>query len=283
MTGSTSRGTSSSSASGTKELGRIAYGRFDPGSIALFTANADGTDTKPLRSGLPGEQPHFSPDGRLIALTASQADVVTTALMRVDGSEYRMFMFTKGPKNLVCVFWSPDGRRLACEGFDDDDPGSNGVYTVNSSDGSDLQRVTHHRDIPCAFSPDGAKVLFLRSNPTNDADNELMVTQADGSGTATSIRKGVGLSCDWSPDGSSFLAEAGGKQMLIDRAGTVTVLPLDVTSASRGSFSPGGDSIIFSGTSGGRDDIYTSRLDGTALTQITHTPEADEEFGDRGP
>jgi hypothetical protein len=35
--------------------------------------------------------------------------------------------------------WSPDGERLACEGFGVDDPSLTGIYWVRSSDGADLE------------------------------------------------------------------------------------------------------------------------------------------------
>ena len=38
--------------------------------------------------------------------------------------------------------WSPDGKRLACETWDDSKPARNGVYTISSADGSGLTRIT---------------------------------------------------------------------------------------------------------------------------------------------
>jgi Tol biopolymer transport system component len=64
--------------------------------------------------------------------------------------------------------------------------------------------------------------------------------------------------------------------------GKVTKIPVKgvVTSAT---FSPDGSSIVLSLHPGDhRTDLYTMRVDGSHLTQITKTPE-DEEFGDWGP
>jgi Tol biopolymer transport system component len=53
--------------------------------------------------------------------------------------------------------------------------------------------------------------------------------------------------------------------------------------ASRPSFSPDGESVVLSGDVGdGQTDIYTARIDGTDVRQITMTP-GGEEFADWGP
>jgi Tol biopolymer transport system component len=261
--------------------GHIAYGRFDPAGVSLFTANADGTGVKALAPGTGGEQPHFTPDGSKIALTATSGSRIVGAVINADGTGYRAFTPATGSPNLACVFWSPDAKRLACEGFDDNNPALNGIYTVRATDGLDLRRLSNHRDIPCAYSPDGKSLVYLRYNPTDETNNDLMVMTADG-GNPNLIRKGVGLSCDWSPDGQHLLTEAHGKLLLLDLHGSGSAIPLPLTSAGRGSFSPDGTRIIFSGISDTKEDIYTAKVDGSDLVQITNTPARDEEFGDWG-
>lgn len=141
-------------------------------------------------------------------------------------------------------------------------------------DGGDRRRVTHVRDAPCGFSPGGRRLLFLRLNPADDNSDDLMVTNVDGSGKAMLIRRVVGLSCDWSPDGNHFLAEADNRLMLLDPRGAVTPIPIKLLVAARGSFSPDGTHIVFSGSEdGGANNIYTARLDGSELVRVTHTPE----------
>lgn len=83
--------------------------------------------------------------------------------------------------NLSCVDWSPDMTRLVCEGFADD-PAGNGVYTVAASDGQDLVRLTQQGDVPCSYSPDGTKILFIRNNPADEQHFELFTVNVDGSG-----------------------------------------------------------------------------------------------------
>jgi Tol biopolymer transport system component len=271
---------SSSASVRSRATGHLAYGRFLSGDQrALFVAFPDGTGERQLLPSSDSEQPHFSPDGKRIAVTATGH---VGAVINADGSGLRYLAATKPSPNLACVVWSPDATRLACEGFSDSAPADGGLYTVRSSDGGDLRRVTHARDAPCGFSPDGRRLLFLRLNPASEESNDLMVTNVDGSGKALLIRRGVGLSCDWAPNGKHFLAEAANRLMLLDSRGAVTPIPIKLAVAKRGSFSPDGTHIIFSGSEdGGEKDIYTARIDGSELVHVTNASE-DEEFGDWG-
>jgi TolB protein len=249
----------------------------------MFTANADGTGVKPLAPGTGGEGPRFSPDGHRIVFAVTSHDRVVGAVINADGSGYRPFAPPKGTLNRPCALWSPDGKRLACEGFDDNNPALQGIYTVDATSGGDARRLTDHHDIPCGYSPDGTQLLFLRDNPADETRNQLMVVSAQPGGTPRLIRKDVDLSCDWSPDGKQLLTEADGKLLLLDLRGAATVIPIPLRKASRGSFSPDGKHLVFSGTATAKEDIYTANIDGSELRQITSTPGEDEEFGDWGP
>ena len=128
----------------------------------------------------------------------------------VDGSGYRLFATTDPSLNLVCGVWAPRGR-LACEGWDDGDSSRAGIYTVRASDGTDAQRLTRQRDIPCEYSPDGTQLAFVRT-VADDGRGTLMVMDAAG-GEARDLLDDVvltGIPCDWSPDGSSILASSAG-------------------------------------------------------------------------
>lgn len=268
------------SATAPAAAGHIVYGRFDPEGVTLFTANADGTGKKRLLSeGTYSEVPHWSIDGKRLAVLAFDGDRGVGAIVNADGTGFRAFNSPDGAPNLACTVWSPDSARLACEGFDI--PGLDGIYTVRAADGKDLQRVTKHRDLPCAYSPDGTKLLFLRLNPADETHNEMMMMNVDGSGQKYVVDN-VDVGCDWSPDGKTLLADSDGSLLIVSLDGKTTKIPIDGV-ASRGAFSPDGSSIIFSLHPGDHHtDIFTARLDGSHLVQITKSPE-DEEFGDWGP
>jgi hypothetical protein len=77
------------------------------------------------------------------------------------------------PDNLftACPLMSPDAARLACGGFGETDPTLNGVYTIRSSDGGDLTRMTSNPggdDIPGDFSPSGKRLVLARFDQNGD-------------------------------------------------------------------------------------------------------------------
>lgn len=250
----------------------------------MFTARPDGSEVKALLAGSGGEPRQWSPDGTMLTVTAANHGDPVGSVVRADGTDQRVFKLPPGaPTGLPCGFWSPDAKRLACEGFDDAHPERAGVYTVSASDGQQLVRVTKHLDIPCAYSPDGTEILFLRQTAGKQESYALMTTNLDGSNQRRVIAGDVGLSCDWSPDGKTMLSERDNSLLLIHPTGTATqVLIASGGRAGRGAFSPDGSHIIFSLKVANQEDIYTVRTDGSDLTQITDTP-ADEEFGDWGP
>ena len=152
--------------------GQIVFGREDPaiGDFTPFTINPDGTHEVPLLPGLPGECPRWSPDGSKISVPAVTDGQVTVATVNADGTGSTLLGPAPNPLlNLGCSTWSPDRTRLAAEGFSDEHPELQGIYTVRSSDGGDLVRVTDNpfdmSDIPGDYSPDGSRIVFLRTNP----------------------------------------------------------------------------------------------------------------------
>ncbi|MEO3939287.1 hypothetical protein V3N99_21445 [Dermatophilaceae bacterium Soc4.6] len=249
----------------------------------MFTARPDGSGVRPLLAGSGGEPRQWSPDGTLLAVIATNHGPLVGSTVRADGTHQHVFRLPPGaPPSLPCGIWSPDAQRLACEGFDDAHPDRAGMYTVRASDGLQLVQVTKHRDVPCSYSPDGTRILFLRLTAEGEEHNQLMTVQVDGSHEHLITQSAVGLSCDWSPDGRTVLSEMKGSLVLFDPSGTPTPIPIATGgSAGRGAFSADGSHIIFSFKVGAQEDIYTVRTDGSDLTQITDTP-ANEEFGDWG-
>jgi TolB protein len=276
---------SSSSATATPTAsslaGHISFGRFEGGGVSMFTANADGSGVTELLPGSDGEGPKWSPDGSQLAVTATNKGGMVGSVVNADGTHQRVFAHPAKAPNVPCNVWSPDAKRLACEGFDDADPERAGVYTVSVRDGQDLVRVTNHRESPCSYSPDGQRILFMRLSPDDEEHDQLMTVNVDGSDAKLVTQQRVGLSCDWSPDGKSILSEVDGSLVLFDLAGKATAIPVP-GAAHRGAFSPDGTHIIFSMNLDGQEDIYLVRIDGSELTRITDTA-ADEEFGDWGP
>jgi Tol biopolymer transport system component len=261
--------------------GRIAYVQFIGETASLFTTNPDGTDTVALLPGTLVNPPRWSPDGRAITVVSDDRDGrVSIGLVDPDGSHYVRFAHPDATLELGCFAWSPDGSRLACEGWDETDISRNGIYTVRSSDGGDLTRVTTSpngsHDIPTDYSPDGHRLVFGRMRLPDVADTTLMVVNVDGSGARALSDRRLAAG-RWSPDGQTILTDADDALLLVpvDGGGIRTI---DIAAANGletsffGSWSPDGDWIVFSGRASKSVDLYIVRADGTNLHQLTDTP-----------
>ena len=178
--------------------------------------------------------------------------------------------------NAVCVVWSPDDSRLACEAWDDGDPSRGGIYTVRSSDGGDLQRLTTPpegmADLPGDYSPDGTRFIFKRT--TEEAAGSLMLVDVAGGEPrplSSSLFEDAGR---FSPDGATVLTSAAGRIVTLDLAGEVLHDFGDADAFLFGPvWSPDGSRIAFSrATSGPFADIFISLADGTDRQQVTSTP-----------
>src|SRR5512134_1039453 len=115
--------------------GRIAFDRYDPALDAnvTYTANPDGSNMQPLLPGFLSGAPHWSPDGSQVAVSAACANGEENCAVTIVNPDTGAFRQLKMPDpNLftACVVWSPDSRRLACEGGNDSDPSLNGIYTI---------------------------------------------------------------------------------------------------------------------------------------------------------
>jgi len=130
-------------ATGPGPNGRIVFGTEEGSHV--FTANPDGTHENKL---LPGRAdcPGWSHDGTKIVVCVQKDSrgLFRSATLNADGTGYNL-LDTPGHSNLefFCYGWSPDGTRLACES-----DGANGysaaegIYTMRSSDGGGLLRLT---------------------------------------------------------------------------------------------------------------------------------------------
>jgi hypothetical protein len=91
------------------------------------------------------------------------------------------------------------------------DPSLNGVFTVRSSDGGDLERVTANPggdDCPSDYSPSGNRIVFTRANETTYA---LYTVRPAGSGLRQISPPGLNFNfCNgsWSPQGNEILLSA---------------------------------------------------------------------------
>lgn len=282
--------------------GRVVFTRFDPGQgdDFVYTANPDGSHEQQL---LPtgAEGPRWSPDGRWIAVFPHDVDGVSARIVNPDNGQYRDIA-NPAPDQLFlpCTIWSADAKRLACEGFGSNDDGLNGIYTIRSSDGGGLERVTSNPggdDCPGDYSPHGHRLVFLRANDTTFALFTVKLDGKDLRQVSPSYSDDFALNFDcgsWSPHGNEILLSAhvpsdqrstvwlvradghGLRQVPIPGCGGARSDP-DTISCSGARWSPDGRKIVFTRRSAGQGDIYTVNADGTGLAVVSGTP--DDEGG----
>jgi Tol biopolymer transport system component len=279
--------------------GQIAYDN-DTG---VFTANPDGSGASLLvPNSCCGD---WSPDGsKLVIPYLTDDGRVGTATINSDGSGYTPFPINDPTLNIGCGIgsWSPDGSRLACESWDDSNPARAGIYTISSSDGSGLTRLTNPHggdDQPGAYSPDGKRLVFLRLDQDGNSLGLFVLKVDDGqlrriTPAGTLIQSGN--PGDWSPQGNEIIFS---RHVTADVRGSIWVVHADGSGlheihipglACGGSvfdpngfgchgvrWSPDGKKIIFAANSPatGRD-IFTANADGTGLVQVTHDGNDDD-------
>jgi Tol biopolymer transport system component len=276
------------------------------GEEQVYTVDPDGTDEHLLYNN--SEVTQWSPDGTRVVLV-TQLEPSQLLLFNVDDSSsvYFGLPFDRYPGlALFCGVWSPDGARLACEGQGETDPSLNGVYTLRSSDGGDLQRVTYDPngdDAPSDYSPNGKRLVITRANETT---YELDTVKLDGSGLKRITPEGMDFNFgngSWSPQGNQILFSAHVPNG--DYHSSVWVVHFDGTGLRQlpiagpcggpfgdpttwGCFnpvwSPDGRKIAIGRSQGdeGQRDLFTVNADGSGLFQVTNTPDINEFNGDWG-
>ena len=276
--------------------GPIVFQRVNPasGETNIFTVNPDGSDDRLLFAG-PAEVPRWSPDGTEVSIFCCDNGM---AAHFVDGAtgELRELAPPDPALETHCGGgWSPDGERLACEVFGVDDPSLNGVYSIRTSDGGDLTRITSNPggdDTPFGgYSPDGSRVVFVRFVEGGEPPVGIFVVNIDGTGERQITPAGMVLddtfSGAWSRDGKSLLivarpSEAHHKaiwRMDVD-GGEPRILTMDpgcggpiADPAAFGcyspSWSPDGTQIVFVRGNGETESLYLANADGSGVVQVT--------------
>src|SRR3989449_10108805 len=171
------------------------------GNAEIYAMNADGSNqTRLTNNSADDVSPDWSPDGTKIVFVRPGSSLNDIFVINADGSGQRKI--TEG--FLSSPVWSPGGTKFAltCEDDFSED------LCVMNADGSDLSHLTQapfgELDYSPAWSPDGAKILFVQSffcifEPCTDA---LFVMNADGSNLQPLFSGSTIDNPGWSPDGT---------------------------------------------------------------------------------
>lgn len=265
----------------------------------IYVANPDGTHMHELLPGLHSEEsPYWSPDGSQIAVLSGLGQpccTVAAVIVDPDTGAYRVLTMPDPSLFTACVVWSPDAQRLACAGFGNEDPSRNGIYSIRTSDGQGLTRITSNPgggDFPLDYSPNGEKIVFGRTDPSGpDGENHnqaLFVVNVNGSGLHRITPWGFyDEQGSWSPDGSKIAFEHRGSIFTVHPDGTgLGKIPLAVAGpygAGDIVWSPDGTKIAFLlVTQTGQEGIATANADGSDVKQVTISPTFDHQ-ADWGP
>jgi hypothetical protein len=280
--------------------GQLTFARVNPalGDTQAWVVNPDGTGERLIQGPTAvGEVPRWFPDGAHIATCCDLPGGGSRIINPDDGTFRDIDGQFPGLFN-PCGSPSPDGTLLLCETFSDDGS-QNGIHTIRASDGGGFTQITSNPggdDVPGSWSPNGKRIVFQRFAPDSFEPEGVFVVNVNGTGLKRILPPTVQANCctfNWSPQGneiafSRHVTPDVHSSLWIMHSDGTGLRPLSVpTSLGCGgansdpsavgclqpAFSPDGRQIAFaSGLDLDVDgNIYTVDLDGTALTQVTHT------------
>jgi len=208
----------------------------------IYTVSADGSDERRVTDGAQCDyNPAWSPDGTQIAFSRFFPfdeyywDRYYIYVVHADGSNLEV-LFGSGYEWDLNPTWSPDGAKLAFEGY----PGwgdIGGIYVINAdcsgcSTGLNLKVYSGYGP---AWSPDGSQLAYHTEQA--HSNGTLRLVNPDGE-DGRDLGVGWASSPAWSPDGAQI----------------VFVVACDTCNG----------------------DLYIINRDGTGLRQLTSTPDIDE-------
>jgi Tol biopolymer transport system component len=170
---------------------------------SIVTMNGDGTNRKVIfsRSEGFGGSIALSPDGHEIALVLAFPRLY---LMNADGTNLRQIASRHG--GFDALSWSPDGRRLAFDGFPrvccGGEPRTIFVIDVTGANMRPLFSQARNDTTP-DWSPDGNKIVFFR--PVARPDYRIITVNVDGTNEREIVANRRGEEAPvWSPDGTAI-------------------------------------------------------------------------------
>jgi Tol biopolymer transport system component len=265
--------------------GTILYGVWDEATqqAAWYTVRTDGTGRRSI--GVTATCAAWTPDGEHLLITndgaVSPTQPLRPAIVDVNGGHLRALDATRDAGlNLGCGAVSPDGARLALEGFAQRGTAQHGIYTVDASGGGHAVRLTRGPDSDPAYSPDGREIVFLRTKvgiQPSGAGALFVVPSQGGPARRITPWDASFLGQSWSPDGEWIAFEHPyGELDLVHPDGTdLHRVAIDLprgAGVSNPTWSPDGGWLLFWIVRGDGGEIWVARPDGSDAHRILTDP-----------
>jgi Tol biopolymer transport system component len=175
----------------------------------IFIANADGSNPRRVATGIRtthafDTQSQWSPDGkRLVFMSVKNGKQAAIFVVNIDGTGLKRL--TPWSLDAGNPDWSPDGREILFNPYWDPHPGKFSNIFSMRPDGSHRTQLTHARpgvqSFAPAWSPDGAKIVFVRFTPIGKQNGRLDLFTMSRDGTrvrrVTNMPRAFPTNPDW--------------------------------------------------------------------------------------
>jgi len=185
---------------------------LSPNETQVYIMDADGSNQRLVTKRNEDVQDHypcFSPDGKKLVFTRK---TIGENLHLQSNFDYKIFTIDidgKNEEHLTAGFyarWSPDGRKMIFNPFDDViGLIQNNVATMDT-DGKNQVNITDGADIEPSWSRNGKYIVF--SSPRNGNSYEIYKMDSDGKNIVCLTNGGASwlpLGPSWSPDGKQIV------------------------------------------------------------------------------
>lgn len=245
----------------------------------IYLVTPDGANLTKLADAFSPTTLQYSPDGSKIAYVEGGHIWVVTVhsgqKMNVTAAVGQYLFF--GSSGLR---WSPDGQHIIFTAERQNTISPNGIYQIKV-DGTGMSTLVYPFDHfinmrEPRLSPDGSRVAFL---PQGDSTNGLWVISTDHKNLIKLIFANQVTDFDWSLDSEQIIYGLNGAIYLKDldsRQPAARLVEGVLDWQTFGEWLPDGDGIMFTACREGTYscEIFTSRLDGSELRQLTDSAEA---------
>jgi TolB protein len=250
---------------------RIAYVTKAAGKYNLWVADADGENAHAaLVSPAPIISPAWSADGAKLAYVSFESRKPVVYVHDIATGSRRLIANFRGSNSAPA--WAPDGRTLAVTLTRD---GASQLYTI-AAQGGTPHRLTQSPGIDTepVYSPDGRYIYFVSDRGGTPQVYRMPAT--GGNPERVTFSGNYNISPALSPDGRvlAYISRVNGMFRLHAmnlETGQVRALT-DTVADEQPSFAPNGRLIVYATSTGNRETLMTTTLDGKVKTVLAGQP-----------